>query len=213
MTNLGRYVQVLPPGLYYINKCIYQIKLVSLRTKTLFIPNPNLLTDDKVQVDLQTYLGYRIVDPFVATYGVNGLDNAIRQISTRIVKNLTAKRQLTELISQGSKINKKFKERLNRQVSRAGCVIEYADIYGMTIPVNMIDNMAQSAISKRQKEAKIKISQANFEASKLTQKAAEILKENSSSLSLRHFDNIKEISEDSNRTVILPDGMLYIPKK
>ena len=213
MTRFGAFDQILNPGLYYINECVYELEIVSLKTQTIFIENPNLLSSDSVQLSVNSYVGYRIVDPYRAVYGVTNLEQAIRQISRGIIKNMIAKRKLTDLIEKGNEVNEKFKKKLDKFISKAGCTVDYADLFGINIPRDLIDNMAQAAVAEKQRAAIKQISEANLRASKLTQKAAEIMKDNKNSLSLRYFDTIKEISEDSNGTVILPDGMLYIPKK
>jgi regulator of protease activity HflC (stomatin/prohibitin superfamily) len=76
----------------------------------------------------------------------------------------------------------------------------------------MQEGMAVSALAAREREAKMQIAQANKEASKMYAEAAEIMKGNEGSIQLRKFETLKEIAGDKSRTIIVPSGLLSVPK-
>lgn len=214
MTKKGIFESVIPPGFYYYNNCLYEITRVSLKAQFLEINgvNQGLLTNDNLTVYLSAVVNYRIVDPFLATFAVDNMTKIMDDISSGILKRIMGRNKIEEIVNDPYDISTQFKKELNNAMSPAGVKIIFAGIYQFGIPSSMVQSMAQSAISRREADAKRVIAQGEVESSKLLKKTAEIMNENKSSINLKYFETLRSISENNNTTILLPDKMIYFPE-
>jgi len=211
MTKKGIFEKLLTPGFYYYNDCLYEIQMISMKTQHLNIngTQQGLLTNDNLTLYLSAVLNYRIVDPFRAVYAVENLQGVMDDLSSTIIKRVVGRNRVDQIMSNPTEVAEQIRALLDKTLEPAGVKVIYFGIYQIGIPGNMVESMAQAAVSKREAEARKVIAQAEVESSKMLKKAAEIMNENKSSISLKYFDTLKTISEEWNTTVIIPDKMLF----
>lgn len=77
----------------------------------------------------------------------------------------------------------------------------------------MQEAMSQAAITKKQAESKKITAEAEVKGSKLLKQAGEIMNKNKSSINLKYFETLRDVSRQWNHTVVLPDGMVYVPNE
>lgn len=213
MMEQGEFKKILPPGFYYYNNCLHNIIIVSLKTKTLDLNGASLLTSDNMSVSLQVVIGYKVVDPYLATFAVDNLPMVIRDISLGLIKRVVGGFKFQALLHSQGKLMEEFRSGLERILRKAGVIVPFADVTEINIPQSMVSTMATSAISQKESEAKQLIAESERQSSMMLKRAGEIMGKNKSSVNLMYFDTLKKIAEYDNHTIILPDGMVYVPVK
>lgn len=209
----GEFKKVLPPGYYYYNSCLNNVIIVSLKTKTMDILGASLLTSDNMSVSLQLVVAYKVVDPYLATFAVDNPAMVIRDISLGLIKRVVGKFKFQSLLHQQDNVISQFRSKLENILRKAGIIVPFADITGINIPQSMVTTMATTAISRREAAAKQLIAESEKQSSMMLKRAGEIMGLNKNSVSLMYFDTLKKIAAQDNHTVILPDGMIYLPDR
>ena len=212
MLKKGIYVKTLPPGIYYYNDCLYNIEKVSLRVKTVGLNGGYLITEDGMTILIGGFISYRKFNPFYAKYSVQNLPRVLNDVAAGILKRIISANSFKTVLVKKEEIAELLRSQLEIIMRKAGILIPFADITTIQIPKEMREAMAQAAISKREAGAKRIIAEAEVESSKLLREAGKIMNQNSNSISLKYFETLKDLAVDArNKTVILPDGMVYVP--
>ena len=66
--RFGRHVEVVKPGLHYVNVCTDTIESVDMRTTTIDLDKQVIMTRDNVTINIDTSVYFRIVNPRYAIY-------------------------------------------------------------------------------------------------------------------------------------------------
>ena len=210
MMRLGRFYKALPPGIYQINTCLYNVTVISIKNRVV-ADNSQLITADNMTITCGYYVSYEVADPYTAAVGLGSIDMAIRTIGAGKLKQIVSGSRFQDLLRASQNAGKALKESMENELQPLGLVVTSAELTSITMSRELTMSMAQAAIAERDKTAQVKLAQANLEASKFTNEAAAILKENSNSIDLHFFDTLKNIAGKWNETVITADGMLYVP--
>lgn len=209
----GRFHKSLPPGIYIINTCLYEIRHISVKSRVALNRGSHLITKDSMTVSLDTYVNYEVKDPFVATIGILQLDGAISTIATGKLKYVVSSMKFQELLKSSTKINGLLKQALEEELGHLGITVYNVEVTSINMSHDLMLSMAQVAISERERDSQVRLAKANLETSKVANEAASILKDQQNSMDLHFFDTIKHVAKSWNETVITADGMLYIPDK
>ena len=212
MLRNGRFHKSLPPGIYLINTCLYTVTIISVKSRLVRQHRAELITRDTLTVYIDFFVVYEIRDPYTAVRGLQMADQAILTIAGGRLKNLVSSYKLEQLLHSSHFVNETLKEDLQGELGSVGININSAEIISIAVNTSKMLELAQVAISEKDKTAQINIAESNLKASKFTNEAAAILKDNQSSMNLQFFETLKNISKTWNETIIAADGMLYIPR-
>lgn len=213
MMRNGRFYKSLPPGIYLINSCLYTVTTISVKSRVVVQRGTQLLTTDNMSVNLHYFVNFEILDPYSASRGLAQVDMAVLTIAGGKLKAIVSSLKFQDLLRGSMSINKALREALHAELEGVGIHVNACEVTNIILSAELTMSMAQVAISERDRLAQIKLADANFEASKYTNEAASILKDNQSSMDLQFFETLKSISQNWNETIIAADGMLYLPNK
>eukprot|EP00826_Nyctotherus_ovalis_P038818 TRINITY_DN3665_c0_g1_i6.p1 TRINITY_DN3665_c0_g1~~TRINITY_DN3665_c0_g1_i6.p1 ORF type:complete len:214 (-),score=41.25 TRINITY_DN3665_c0_g1_i6:60-701(-) len=79
VTKFGKAYKVVDPGLYFVNSMTEKIFTVDIRMGLTDVPRQMVMTKDNVSVDIDSIVYWHIVDPFVATFQVENVIEALKQ--------------------------------------------------------------------------------------------------------------------------------------
>ena len=105
LTEFGRVIQKIPPGLSTINPCSQKMVLVDLRVQILDIPPQPLLTKDNVTLNIDAYVEYQILCPELAVYKVENYINLIYLLTQGVLKTIIAERTLSEILMNRDEVD------------------------------------------------------------------------------------------------------------
>jgi regulator of protease activity HflC (stomatin/prohibitin superfamily) len=199
---LGKFEGVRGPGLTLMFVPIQQMVRVSLRTVTMQIPSPKIITKDNVSIDIAAVAYYHISDPEKAVIVIENVYNAINQISQTTVRNVVGRFSLDQLLSDTAGINLQIKNVIDEHTEPWGTQVTAVEIKDIVLPDNMQRAMAKEA--ERERRAKIVAAEEEYQAAVKLGRAADIITEHPVALQLRTLQTMAEISVEKNSTIIFP---------
>jgi regulator of protease activity HflC (stomatin/prohibitin superfamily) len=86
---------------------------VDTRTKTVDVPDQEVITKDNIPVSINAVVYYRIIDAGKAILEVENFYYAISQLAQTTMRNTVGERTLDEILQQRAEIAEKIKDELD----------------------------------------------------------------------------------------------------
>lgn len=202
--RLGRLISSKGPGLILLIPVIDKMIRVSLRTVVLDVPPQDVITQDNVSIKVNAVVYFRVVDPQKAIVQVENFLAATSQISQTTLRSVLGQSELDDLLGQRDKINHKLQQIIDANTEPWGVKVTNVEVKQIDLPQEMQRAMAKQAEAERERRSKVISAEGEFQASQRLSDAAKILSENSSALTLRYLQTLREIATEKNSTTIFP---------
>ncbi len=205
--RLGRLVGndgVKGPGLILLIPFIDRMVKVSLRTIVFDVPPQDVITQDNVSIKVNAVVYFRVIEPQKAIVQVENFLAATSQISQTTLRSVLGQSELDDLLSQRDKINHKLQQIIDTNTEPWGVKVTNVEVKQIDLPQEMQRAMAKQAEAERERRSKVIAAEGEFQASQRLSDAAKILSENSSALTLRYLQTLREIATEKNSTTIFP---------
>src|SRR5678816_1797905 len=202
--RLGRLIAQKGPGLIFLIPIIDKMVRVSLRTVVLDVPPQDVITQDNVSIKVNAVVYFRVLDPRNAIVQVENYLAATSQISQTTLRSVLGQSELDDLLSQREKINHKLQQIIDANTEPWGVKVSNVEVKQIDLPQEMQRAMAKQAEAERERRSKVIAAEGEFQASQRLADAAKILSENSSALTLRYLQTLREIATEKNSTTIFP---------
>ncbi len=162
---LGRYAGTLKAGPHFIIPLLHHVSnKVSIREKVLDIPEQSVITRDNAMVSVDGVVFYKVSDSEKATYRIDNLDEAIKQLTLTNIRSVMGSMNLDDMLSDRDKINKDLLGVVDDATDPWGIKITRVEIKDIRPPQNLVDAMAQQMIAERNRRAQILDAEGNREA-------------------------------------------------
>src|SRR6476659_4606334 len=192
------------PGLILLIPIIDKMVKVSLRTVVLDVPPQDVITQDNVSIKVNAVVYFRVIEPQKAIVQVENFLTATSQISQTTLRSVLGQSELDDLLSQSEVINHKLQQIIDSQTEPWGVKVTNVEVKQIDLPQEMQRAMAKQAEAERERRSKVIDAEGEFQASQRLSDAAKILSENSSALTLRYLQTLREIATEKNSTTIFP---------
>lgn len=202
--RLGRLIRAKGPGIIFLIPIVDRMVRVSLRTVVLDVPPQDVITQDNVSIKVNAVVYFRVVDPQKAIVQVENFLAATSQISQTTLRSVLGQSELDDLLSQRDKINHKLQQIIDANTEPWGVKVSNVEVKQIDLPQEMQRAMAKQAEAERERRSKVIAAEGEFQASQRLADAAKILSENSSALTLRYLQTLREIATEKNSTTIFP---------
>jgi len=202
--RLGRLIRAKGPGIIFLIPIVDRIVRVSLRTVVLDVPPQDVITQDNVSIKVNAVVYFRVIDPQRAIVQVENFLAATSQISQTTLRSVLGQSELDDLLSQRDKINHKLQQIIDANTEPWGVKVSNVEVKQIDLPQEMQRAMAKQAEAERERRSKVIAAEGEFQASQRLADAAKILSENSSALTLRYLQTLREIATEKNSTTIFP---------
>ncbi len=202
--RLGRLIRAKGPGIILLIPIVDRMIRVSLRTVVLDVPPQDVITQDNVSIKVNAVVYFRVLDPQKAIVQVENFLAATSQISQTTLRSVLGQSELDDLLSQRDKINHKLQQIIDANTEPWGVKVSNVEVKQIDLPQEMQRAMAKQAEAERERRSKIIAAEGEFQASQRLADAAKILSENSSALTLRYLQTLREIATEKNSTTIFP---------
>jgi regulator of protease activity HflC (stomatin/prohibitin superfamily) len=202
--RLGRLIRAKGPGIILLIPIVDKMVRVSLRTVVLDVPPQDVITQDNVSIKVNAVVYFRVLDPQKAIVQVENYLAATSQISQTTLRSVLGQSELDDLLSQRDKINHKLQQIIDANTEPWGVKVSNVEVKQIDLPQEMQRAMAKQAEAERERRSKVIAAEGEFQASQKLADAAKILSENSSALTLRYLQTLREISTEKNSTTIFP---------
>lgn len=202
--RLGRLIRAKGPGIIFLIPIVDRMVRVSLRTVVLDVPPQDVITQDNVSIKVNAVVYFRVLDPQRAIVQVENFLAATSQISQTTLRSVLGQSELDDLLSQRDKINHKLQQIIDANTEPWGVKVSNVEVKQIDLPQEMQRAMARQAEAERERRSKVIAAEGEYQASQRLADAAKILSENSSALTLRYLQTLREIATEKNSTTIFP---------
>ncbi|MGB6425515.1 MAG: SPFH domain-containing protein [Solirubrobacterales bacterium] len=154
--RLGRYQRTLQPGLALLIPFIDRmLPKIDLREQVVTFPPQAVITEDNVNVGIDTVVYYTIIDPKSVTYEVAQPIRAIEQLTVTTLRNVIGSLDLEEALTSRDGINAQLRTVLDEATGKWGIRVNRVEIKAIDPPPSIQEAMEKQMRAERDKRAAI----------------------------------------------------------
>lgn len=207
--RLGRVIKAKGPGLIILIPVVDRMVRVSLRVKTLDVPNQDVITRDNVSIKVNAVVYFRVIAPTSSILEVEDYLFATSQLAQTTLRSVCGGVELDEILSHREEVNSRLQSILDQQTDVWGIKVSSVELKHIDLPQEMQRAMAKQAEAERERRAKVINAEGEFQAAERLTQAAQIISRHPEALQLRYLQTMREMSSESKSTVIpLPLDLL-----
>ncbi|MAQ76911.1 hypothetical protein CL684_00040 [Candidatus Campbellbacteria bacterium] len=213
--TLGKYTGDRMPGWRPIIPIIQKLHKVDIRTKTVDVPNQEVITRDNIPVQINAVVYYKVKDAPKSIIEVEDFRYAVSQLAQTSMRNSVGERTLDELLQKRNEIAEIIKIELDQKTDPWGIDVEMLELKDVIIPNDLKRTISKEAEAEREKRAVIIKAQGDKEAAHNLAEAAKTLNTMPGAMHLRTLQAINDLSSDQSNTTIwmLPIEVLEAVKE
>lgn len=200
--TLGKFTGTRMPGWRPIVPVIQKLYKVDIRTKTVDVPNQEVITRDNIPVQINAVVYYKIKDAPKSIIEVEDFRYAVSQLAQTSMRNSVGERTLDELLQKRSEIAETIKAGLDIKTDPWGIDVEMLELKDVIIPNDLKRTISKEAEAEREKRAVIIKAQGDKEAAHNLAEAARTLNTMPGAMHLRTLQAINDLSSDQSNTTI-----------
>ncbi|MDB5085146.1 MAG: domain, Band 7 family protein [Bacilli bacterium] len=154
--RFGKYHTSLQAGINIIIPFIDRVaRVLDLRTMQVDVPSQMVITRDNVQIRIDTIFFYTIMDPKLATYGIQNFVSGVQNITAANIRQVVGKMELDETLSAREKISIDLRVALDEATEKWGIRIERVEVIDINPPSEIQQAMEKQMRAEREKRANI----------------------------------------------------------
>ncbi len=154
--RLGSYAGTLEAGFHFLIPIIDRIAYRhTLKEEVIDVPSQNCITKDNVQVEVDGILYLKVVNPELASYGINDYRFAAIQLAQTSMRSEIGKLDLDRTFTERESINDNVVKALDLAGSPWGVKVVRYEIKNIVPPKAVINTMEQQMRAEREKRADI----------------------------------------------------------
>lgn len=162
---MGKFHRILDPGLNILLPIVDRVKYVqSLKEIAIDVPKQGAITLDNVTLGIDGVLYLRILDPYLASYGVEDPEFAITQLAQTTMRSELGKMSLDKIFRERESLNVGIVEAINKASAAWGITCLRYEIRDIKLPSRVHEAMQMQVEAERRKRAAILESEGVREA-------------------------------------------------
>lgn len=163
--RMGKFHRILDPGLNFLIPIIDSVKYVqSLKEIAIDVPKQSAITSDNVTLSIDGILFLRIIDPYLASYGVEDPEFAITQLAQTTMRSELGKMSLDNVFRERENLNVGIVASINKASEAWGIQCLRYEIRDIKLPSRVHEAMQMQVEAERKKRAAILESEGVREA-------------------------------------------------
>lgn len=151
--RLGKFKEVVNPGLNFVLPYLEQIIHVDVREKVINVDPQKVITKDNVSVTVDAVVYYKVVDPVKAEFEVEDFDTAATTLAQTNLRNLIGDKTLDETFVARDIINTNLREVLDEATNGWGVKVTRVEVQKIEPPPEITEAMSLQMKAEREKRA------------------------------------------------------------
>lgn len=154
--RFGKYTKTLRPGMSILLPLIERVGTKqSMKETVLDIPSQEVITRDNAMVTADAIAFFQIVDAAAATYEVNDLDRAIKNLALTNVRTVIGSMELDEVLAKRDQINSQLLVVVDAATNPWGVKVTRVEIKDLLPPQDITNAMAKQMKAERERRAEV----------------------------------------------------------
>lgn len=154
--RMGKFHRILEPGLNVLLPIVDRVKYVqSLKEIAIDVPKQSAITSDNVTLSIDGVLYLRILNPYLASYGVEDPEFAITQLAQTTMRSELGKMSLDKVFRERESLNYSIVESINKASEAWGISCLRYEIRDIKLPSRVHEAMQMQVEAERRKRAAI----------------------------------------------------------
>jgi len=199
---IGKYSRTLNPGWRINLPVVHSIRKVDMRTKTVDVPEQDVISKDNISLRISAVLYFKIIDAKKAVCDVEDYMKATSQLALTTMKTAAGKVTLDGLLADRDTIADSIQTTVARETEPWGIKIENVEFKEIRLPEDMQRMIAREAEAERERKAVITKASGEIEAAENLARAAKTLAEAPGALHLRTLSTLQDISADKGTKLV-----------
>jgi regulator of protease activity HflC (stomatin/prohibitin superfamily) len=167
--RLGRYDRTLEPGLALVVPFIDRVlPLLDLREQVVSFQPQAVITEDNVNVQVDSVLYYTVINPKDVTYEVANPIQAIEQLTLTTLRNIVGGIDLEEALTSRDTINSQLRTVLDEATGRWGIRVNRVELKAIDPPPTIQEAMEKQMRAERDKRATVLTAEGTKQSEILT---------------------------------------------
>merc|ERR1719506_2982472 len=205
--HFGVFERKVPPGRHKINCMTESILDVFVRTEQFNIPMMEVITKDTLTCEVDAICYYQVVDSVKASFEVSNYHEMLKTLSISTLRTVIGEFSLDALLVNRGVINARVTQLVDEKTDVWGIKVQSLEMQQVVLNQRMKLALATVAEAKRDSQGKTIKARAARDAAELDKDAATLMAENPTAMSIKYMDTIRQLSENENVQLIIPDSM------
>ena len=208
--TVGRFSRVVNPGWFLMLPIIHQLKKVDIRTKTVDVPNQEVITKDNIPVQVNAVVYFRVKDAAMAVIEVEDFVDATAQLAQTTMRNSIGEYTLDQLLQDRADVAHLIQKIVDEATDPWGIEVQSVELKDIILSDSLKHTIAKVAQAERERKAVIITSQGEVEAAKNMAIAAQTLASSPGAMQLRTLSTLADLgTSPSNNTVwVVPTDLV-----
>jgi len=208
-----KYKSVVKPGLVYINPKTERLIIVDKREIVMDLKQQQIITKDNINVIIDAVLYYEIKNAYRATFGIENLGFALKELALTSVRDVFGLTTLQEALEDRDKTAELLYASMAEPAAKWGVNIKRVLLQEILFSPELQRTLSSAATAKRLAESKVIGAQADVRAAKLMRSASDLLN-TPAAMQIRYLDSIANIGKVGNpKIVFFPSDYKQIGSK
>lgn len=154
--RLGSYYQTWNQGIHFLVPFVDVIvQRLDLRQQVMELKPQAVITKDNVSMTINTIMAVEIVDPKLAVYGVDNLENALEKSVGTALRNVIGELELDQTLSERDQINTRMEEYMESVTGKWGVKVDRVELKDVRPPQEIQQTMERQMKAERERRANV----------------------------------------------------------
>lgn len=200
--TMGKFSRIVEPGWFVMWPVFNNLRKVDVRTKTVDVPNQEVITKDNIPIQVNAVIYFRVMDAAKAVIEVQDYIYATSQLAQTTMRNTIGAYTLDQLLQEREQVAQLIRETVDVASDPWGIDVQSVELKDIILPDSLKRTIAKVAEAEREKKSVIIASEGEVAAAKNMASAAQTLNTAPGALHLRTLASINDLSSDQSNTTV-----------